>query len=165
MVSAFIVLNVAAIALVLSPPFPSRQTLLRPFLPYLFASGLFQGTGVFVPRPHVYNIYFTADIIYADGSKDEWKNVRMEDLNLLERFQKERFRKWSRQNMDTPYPLKWWPETAAYLARLHLKNGKTPIEVRLIRHRTDTAPPGADEQSETVHDVFYVHKVSPEDLR
>jgi hypothetical protein len=165
LVSAFIVLNVVAIALVLSPAFPSRQILLTPFLPYLFATGLFQGSGVFVPRPHVYNIYLTAEIIYSDGSKEDWKNVRMEELNLMERFQKERFRKWSRQNMDTPKPLKWWPETAAYLARLHQRNGKTPVEIRLVRHRTDTTPPGSNEQRQTIHDVFYVHKVTPEDLR
>jgi hypothetical protein len=126
---------------------------------------LFQGRGVFVPRPHVYNLYFTAEILFADGSKENWQNPRMEELNLIERFQKERFRKWSRQNMDTPKPTRWWPETAAYLARLHYRTGKTPVEVRLIRHRTETPAPGSTEQSETIHDVFYVHKITAEDLK
>lgn len=165
LISLFIVWNVTAIALVLSPHFPWRPSLLKPLLPYLFATGLFQGYGVFVPRPHVYSLYFTAEIIFSDGSQATWRNVKMEELNLLERFQKERYRKWSRQNMDTSKPTRWWPETAAYIARLYNKDGKTPIEVRLVRHRTDTPAPGSSEQNPTIHDVFYIHKIVPEDLQ
>ena len=164
-ISAFIVFNVAAIALVLSPPFPMRKELLDPVLPYLYATGLFQGSGVFVPHPHVYNLFLTAEVTFADGSTVIWHCPRMEELNLIERFQKERYRKWSRQNMDTPKPLSWWPETAAYIARITSKGGKRPVQVALIRHRTETPAPGSSKEPLPIDDVFYIHSVSAEELK
>lgn len=162
--SIFIVYNILGLALLLSPQNVLRQSFLPSFLPYLYATGLFQGRGVFVPRPHTYEIKFTAQINFTDGSSASWNCVNMEDLNVLERFQKEKYRKWARQNMDTNTPLKWWPETAIYLARIHHTKSKVPAEVFLIRHRTDTPPPESKQPAVSTHEIFYRQKISAEDL-
>lgn len=163
--SSFIVFTVTGIALVLSPTFAGRDVLLAYFSRYLFATGLWQGKGVFVPRPHVYNLKFSAEITYADGSKKIWECPQMQKLSLLERFQKERYRKWSRQNMDTNTPMRWWPDTAIYIARINPKENTRPVEVKLIRTRDETPPPGSNEKGAVTVDPFFLKQISPEELQ
>ncbi len=188
-VSAFILFNVISIAIILVPGFPGKESLLSqdvvkplgstpnnentrvnsswwpPFKPYLMATGLFQGKGVFVPRPHIYEVWLSADVYFQDGSKVEWNNLQMQNLGILERAQKERFRHWGRINVNTNVPLQWWPETARWIARQHFHDGKIPVVVVLRRHRVDTPAPGSTTSIPPVNEPIFKYLVTIKDLQ
>lgn len=166
--SLFIVFNLFCLILILIPKVPGNEFLLSarlPFMRYLLATGLFQGKGVFVPRPHVYNVQMSAEVVYSDGTMASWKNVELTNMSPSERYIKARWRLWGMRNLNTNVPLPWWTESARWIARKMKTADKTPVKVLLERNREDTPPPEFSSMPPaTIHQVILEYTVKPEDL-
>lgn len=88
-----------------------------------------------------------------------------------ERIFRERYRKWSADNLRLDEHQAMWPDAARYAARQMQRPGKAPVEVRLWRYWADiTVPPGQQMLplvSHHRHDhgfEFFRYDVRPADL-
>ncbi len=165
LLSALVGLNLLAIAVVLFPPGLIRSSLLPGFLPYLYATGLFQSTGVFVPNPKKYNVTLWARILFADGTLKEWHMVDFTKLSPFDRFLQGRFRRWDdnicNSNPDSP----WLHDAARYIARQGDSPNNHPVAIELIRHRCNIPAPGSDSIAEPFDDLLYSCKITSGDLQ
>lgn len=168
-ISAFIIMFVYATALWLMAPFPARDALLRPLFPYIFYVGMWQQYDAFAPSPRMTNIDITAVVTYADGSTTIWQYPRVETMGFLQRMQKERFRKYGYDYLNWEDYEYLCPDFCRWVARMHNKDGKTPLAVALERHEATIPPPDQGMgKPPPPHDFtfqFFKYEVKPEDLK
>jgi len=174
LVNAFILFHVVAIAAWSIPgaaqPAPVRA-LNRLLAPYMLRSGLWQGWDMFSPEPLSINVDLDAEVTFADGSQATWVFPRMERLGYLERYRKERYRKWRERVRLDAFALVW-PDTARYVARLY-DGPEHPVDrVALTRRWVEVTPPIGSrlvprlDRVTPVHQYrFFVLSISPEDRR
>jgi len=144
-----------------SLPFVIGKTLVRP---YFVWSGLFQSWDMFSPSPSRTNSYLEAEIVYEDGTTEYWEFPRMERLSYIERYSKERYRKFEENLRDERY-YDTWPDVASYIAR-QAKGPKRPQMVMLIANWSDLVKndDGSFTDSPWKSRVFYRYRVEPEDF-
>jgi hypothetical protein len=143
-ITMFIVFYIYCGALFLSPPTEWRQTLLSPFWNFIEYVGLWQYYTVFVP-PRIFNLYLEGNVKLENGELLVWKYPRMEQLGLIEKMQKERYRKLYNDIANNASDGVLWPDLARYIARkVYVQHGKRPIEVTLVRYWSDIPPASGD---------------------
>lgn len=165
-IHVFLIFHIVAIACwclpIGSPLIAAGKELVRP---YMLWTGLFQSWDMFSPSPVRVNNYLEAIVLYKDGNTRIWPFPRMERLSLLDRYRKERYRKFSEVLNDDKYaPL--WPDATRFIARQQ-NTGSIPVKmVLLVRYWSDILPPkeAALRAAFWNSDVFYGYRVQPEDL-
>src|SRR5438552_4145857 len=65
-----------------------------PIRSYLFSTGFWQYWDMFSPDPAGVDNWFSAEIVYADGSVKTYEYPRMYDLSIPMKYEKERYRKF-----------------------------------------------------------------------
>lgn len=167
---AFIAFHIVAIGSWLMPEdWLLRERVTAVVRPYIHAIGLWQSWGLFAPDPLAVNLHVEADVSFRDGSTRRWTPPRMVELDLLTRYQKERWRRWSENMRDDRHQVAW-PDAARFVARLHADSANPPVSIVLSR-RWSVVPPisrGLLERKlrERVHrQVFFSYRVASEDLR
>lgn len=134
--------------------------------PYMLWSGLFQAWDMFAPNPRSVNAHLEAAIILRDGRIRTWKFPRMEQLSLIERSYKERYRKFV-ENLQVDSYKALWPDVARHIARANDDPADPPQIVMLIRYWSDIVPSAG----KTYHApperarIFFQYDVQPGDLR
>jgi hypothetical protein len=166
LISAFIAFHLLA---VLCWAFPSNSLLVggvkKLVTPYMLWAGLFQSWDMFAPNPRSLNIYVTAEITYANGQRRVWEFPRMEKLGLVDRYFKERYRKWANDNLRLDENARLWPDAARYIARLNAEPGNPPVEVRLKRSWQQIPGPTSNMAAPIwFHYAFFTYRVAPGDL-
>jgi hypothetical protein len=133
--------------------------------PYFLWSGLWQGWDMFAPNPYSTNAYLEAEVVFRDGQQRVWKFPRMQDLGLVDRYFKERYRKWANERVRMDANSVLWPDAARYIARLHANPRNPPQTVRLVRYWAEVPPPGPGVSKPAYQRyVFYTYTVAPGDL-
>src|SRR5205807_8555672 len=138
----------AAIAVVLiailvsNLPFsPTRTTLVKPFAPFLRATGLGQGWYLFAPDPPRRTVRLTAVIVYEDGTRLSW--TPPSHGAFLGAYNDYHWRGLDAA-AQTGMPGAIGTELARWLAESNqTPNGSTVTEVVFYRGVADTAPPGS----------------------
>jgi hypothetical protein len=139
-ITAFILLHVYIMAVWGLPGSGFRTLLARPIESYVDYMGLWHSWDMFAPDPLSLNFGIQAVIEYQDGSRKTWDFPRMEKLSLWERFQKERYRKWSeRVRLDVNAAL--WDDTCRFVARVNDTPRNHPTRIILIRNWEPIPPP------------------------
>jgi hypothetical protein len=137
--------------------------------PYVLWTGLFQKWDMFAPDPSKLNNYVGAILTYRDGRTAEWDFPRMENLGYVDRYFKERYRKYANDNLRIDARSALWPDAARYVARLNAADpANPPVEVALVRHWSEVPPPGAHGEpppSPWNQYVFFRYPVQPGDLK
>lgn len=135
---------------------------------YMLWSGLFQGWDMFAPDPSKLNCYVVAEIKYRDGQTRLWKFPRMQELGYVERYFRERFRKFSTEYLRTDDHAAMWPEAARYVARVNSSASNPPVSVSLIRYWSEIGPqePGKVYKPGLWYQyTFFTYPVKPADLQ
>jgi len=143
------------------------QVLKEQVAPYMLWSGLFQAWDMFAPNPRMANVSVEAEVTFSDGQQRIWPFPRMEQLGLVDRYCKERYRKWANDHLRMDANAGLWPDAARYIARLHTQPGNPPVTVRLVRSWADIPPPTdstAPLPAHTNRFVFFTYGVEPDDL-
>lgn len=137
-ISCFCVFHCLAIFLCEFPRIsPVREVVAAPFRSYVRFFNLGQNWSMFAPEPSSINAFIRAEVKFHDGSVRFFDLPRMSQMSLVERFFKERYRKWALDNVRTDDHKAVWPSTARYVARLARDSGGgIPVEVSLWRHWT-----------------------------
>jgi hypothetical protein len=145
------------------PLLASCKELVRP---YFLWAGLFQSWDTFAPVPWQSNSYVEARLIYKDGSEKVWPFPRMEQLNPLERYREERYRKFAEvlqlENFDSI-----WPDAARRIARLNSTPAQ-PVKTVILVQKWSLIIPRADgsyHPGPTGEHVLFGYGVRSEDLQ
>ena len=145
-VSAFLMFNLFAIVtwcMPLDSPLIARcRSLIRPYLLY---TGLFQKWDMFAPDPSKVNHYVAGVVTYQDGSTSVWTFPRMENLGYIDKYFKERYRKYANDFLNLDVYSGLWPDAARYIARQNNRPSNPPIVVDLVRHWSMVPPPDSGE--------------------
>ncbi len=165
-VSAFILFHLVAIASFCLPfntlLLPAAKNAVRP---YMLWSGLFQSWDMFAPDPRKTNLRVGAEVTFRDGQTRAWRFPAMQELSYGGRYAKERYRKYSNDNLRLDENSALWPDAAAYIARLNYSDpSNPPVGVQLVRSWSDVAL--WESGGEPWHSyMFFRYKVAPGDLR
>ncbi len=137
--------------------------------PYLWRSGLFQSWEMFAPNPTHTNAFVTAEVILRDGQMRLWTFPQMQEVGYIERYAKERYRKFANERLFLKTNSMLWPDAARYIARLHADPLNPPRVVKLIHCWSLVSPPSAPGQPPPLDSwerhVFFTYTVDPGDLR
>jgi len=167
-ISAFLVFNLFAIiswCVPLQSPLIARCRQLA--YPYLIYTGLFQKWDMFAPNPSSLNNYTGAVITYRDGETSLWNFPRMEDLGYIDKYFKERYRKYANDNLRLDENAAIWPDAARYIARVNQRPSNPPVSVALVRYWSVVPPPGPQgaRPAPWEHYTFFQYQVAPGDLQ
>jgi hypothetical protein len=167
-ISAFLLFHIVAITCWCIPVNSALISNVRDFVrPYMLWSGLFQGWDMFAPTPPNVNAYIEAAVIYKDGRTQSWKFPRMEQLGLVERYYRERYRKFT-ENLRQDANAGLWPDVARHIARLNNHDtSNPPAIIILVRYWSEIAAPGANTpgRGRLQGHIFFEYNVKPEDLQ
>jgi len=125
-------------------PYPSllRQQIRNTLSPVIQWSGLWQNWDMFAPTPRGLAAYVQAEVTFESGEKKMWDFPRVEKLGYLERFFKERYRKYTNDNLRLEQNDMLWPDAAKFVVYQNLQDlGNVPVRVELIRGWCEILPP------------------------
>lgn len=165
--SAFILFHIVAIVSFCFPLntmfIPAIKNAVRP---YMLWTGLFQAWDMFAPEPRRTNIRMAAEVTFRDGATRLWRFPEMNQLGYFARYAKERYRKYSNDNLRLDENALLWPDAARQIARINNTNpNNPPVAVRLVRSWADVPGPDAPPDSERWYSfVFYRYTVAPGDV-
>jgi hypothetical protein len=167
--NTFIIWHLTAISIWSLPFQPTLKAVVdRLTRPYLLFTGAWQAWDMFSPDPIQIRTRMDATVSFRDGSRATWTFPEMAKLGLIERFQKERYRKWGQDNVRSDANWRLWEPTASYIARQYADPKNPPVRVELHRHWSPVrrTPPPAVVSSATrwSHFTFYRMAVHREDL-
>lgn len=163
-ITVFIVFHLVAITAWVCPvsfrPISDIREIVRP---YILWTGLFQSWDMFAPDPKSRNEFIKAAVMTKGRHTLVFALPRMEDLGYLERYQKERYRKFT-ENVLLDRNSAVWPDMLRHVARIYNDPSDPPDNVLLIKYQADITP-GQDWTAEPKPSIFYDDRIEPEDLR
>ena len=126
---------------------------------YLQCTGLWQYWDMFAPDPMKVDVYLDANVTYRDGSKSVYRYPRMADLNLWDRYQGERYRKFFERINGDNLGFLWGPVAARIAKQVNNNGSNPPTEVQLVRHWRAISPPGQPQSEEYKSAVFFTSQI------
>ncbi len=132
--------------------------------PYMYWSGLSQGWGMFAPEPLSVNSHLEAEITYRDGRASVWKFPMPQHFGYVQRYFKERDRKWATDYVRQDANAVLWPDAARYIARRNNDPKNPAVTVKLVRYWSQIAPPKSGQPEPWNRYVFFTYTVMPGDL-
>lgn len=133
--------------------------------PYMQWISLTQSWDTFAPDPKAVNAYIKAVVITRKHHIKVWTFPRMEQLSIIERYRKERYRKFA-ENLVGEKNAILWPDISRYVARLYRNSADPPDKVMLIQFLAEIRP-WADNYDGRTPRPIVLHEdfLEPEDLR
>ena len=135
--------------------------------PYMLWTGLFQKWDMFAPDPSKLNCYMAAQVVFRDGHSALWTFPRMENLGIIDKYFKERYRRYANDSIRRDANAAAWPDAARCIARLNNSLSNPPVAVNLIRYWSEVPPPASNgpyQPAPWQQHVFFGYTVSPGDL-
>jgi hypothetical protein len=166
-ISTFIILFVGTTLAWLSPEKIALRKLIVEASTGVFKfAGLWQGWELFAPNIRNVNSHTIALISFDDGSLTAWPLPRFEQMGAMEKFRKDKFRKWNGDNVQWDRYKDFWPAFARYVGRLHYNgSGAKPVSCTLMMFQTTVPGPTSHVSRAALpqHDqpkfsFFYVYK-------
>ncbi len=152
-INVFIAIHLLLITAWLFPVNPQMQAIQHFFNRYIVFLGLDQNYSMFAPTVRKTNRHIIALITFQDLSTVIWTYPRMERLGLIEAMQKERYRKFTNDNIVMPCFQMFLPDFARYIARTHACANNKPELVSLYLSETDIPEPGQELSASTIANI------------
>lgn len=132
---------------------------------YLEATGVWQYWDMFAPDPSRWDGYVDAEVTYQSGEKRIYAYPRMKKLGIVEKYFKERYRKFlERAHLEQYQYL--WPTFAQRIALEATTDPANPVvAVTLRRHWRMVQPPEKPQPTEYSRYDYFTHVVDLEKLR
>jgi hypothetical protein len=121
---------------------------------------------MFAPIPKGANTHIEATLIYRNGSRKIWTYPRVEQMSLIERIFKERYRKFA-ENLQRDELDELLPDAARHIARLNSNPGN-PVKTVILVQKVSfivLRPDGAFVPEPLQPHILLGYGVQPEDLR
>ena len=169
LISAFLLFHLVAFASWSLPVNSLLNNRLKAAIkPYMLWSGLFQTWQMFAPDPERVNSFVHAEITMRDGSTRLWSLGRMNEIGYVDRYFKERYRKFSTEYLRIDEYSALWPDAARYIARANRSPSNPPVAVRLVRSWSEINPPGPNGEYQPApwkQYTYFVYAPQPGDLQ
>jgi hypothetical protein len=168
-ITLFILFHLVAFAAWTVPlQFPLLDAFKASIRPYMLWTGLFQAWNMFSPDPMRLNGYVEAEVTMADGQKRRWKAPRMEELGPVDKYFRERYRKFVNEHLRMDAESLLWPDAAKHIARMYDSDkSNPPVNVMLVRYWSEVLPPGPHGEYRATpwtHYNYFSYNVVPQDL-
>jgi hypothetical protein len=151
LLSAFIIVTLAGIAVWNLPGSALRDRLVPLVRPYFHGVGLDQGWGVFAPDPRSITNDFVALLDYPDGTEVTWRYARGDPT--FGAYRTYRWQKWSEHvTLDEQELL---APAARWLASTQVYKGQHPTRVILVQRWYTIAPPGKTQAPAWQQKILY----------
>jgi hypothetical protein len=138
-ISAVLVVVLLSVFLELLPDSTLQRQSMKVVRPFVAATGLDQGWGVFAPDPRQQAIAMRARITYADGGREWW------DLPdggpLLGQYWDFRWRKYLEYIINNQFRNILFRPLAVWIAREHDEGGRRPVKVVFVARWYDLYTP------------------------
>ncbi|MCD2194784.1 hypothetical protein LQ327_15535 [Actinomycetospora endophytica] len=139
MISAVILVVLAAVGVTTMPASTIRTHLSVAADPVLRATGLDQNWAIFSPDPRRSAVYVEARVDHPDGSVTTWPIITD---RFLGEYTDYRWHKFEEDMWLDPGASWSWAGYARWVAQQDRAAGHRPSRVSLVRHWSDSAPPG-----------------------
>jgi len=139
-ISLFILLHLYIMAFWGQPGSMFRSYMVKPVRDYVTQAGLWHSWDMFSPDPLSTTYRVHAQVHYQNGAMDFWEFPRMKKMGYIERFRRERYRKWRERVRQDAYSITW-DDTARYIARMHNNPTNPPKQIVLVREWDSVPPP------------------------
>jgi hypothetical protein len=159
LISAFLLLTLAAIVVTNLPQSKLRRDLLPVDERYLNTVGLDQAWRLFAPEPRRASIALHARVQYANGDTQIWPLPTGGDL--IASYWDYHWQKWLEFVVLDSHAELWKP-AAEFIARDRNAPGRRPVRVTLIRSTTPNYPPGSHpDHAPTRTSAYYSLGITP----
>ncbi len=143
LLSLFIVFHLASIVIWVLPGDSEFRRVTAPQVEwYTMGVGTWQAWDMFSPDPSNLNMYVHARVFNSDGTTWDYVMPRMDKLDYITRYEKERFRKYL-ENVHLDSNSMFWPDLGHWILNQEPKN-KTPVRLQLFRTWWNVPPAGPD---------------------
>lgn len=138
LISFMLVVTLAAIVVTNLPDSEIKARLLGSAQPYLNATGLDQGWGIFSPNPRGAVVYVEGCIDHADGTSSVWPIPARPGFSAYSDYRWHKFGEHVQLDAN-----EWmWRPFAEYVANQARADGHEPVRVTLVRRWSQLLPPG-----------------------
>ncbi|CAN5308939.1 hypothetical protein BH11CYA1_BH11CYA1_46980 [soil metagenome] len=138
----------------------------------MLTTGWTQWWALFCPEVRDLNYHLAALIEYSDGTIKCYEFPRMEKMDLLTKFKREKLRKLFGDNISWPPYAQFRPSVSRYLARANNDPANPPERVTMFLNSTNTPPPDPEHWCyrdelpfHTRKQVLFSYEVNPNDLK
>ena len=138
--SALLVFTLAAMLISNLPDSQLRRSGLKVVNGFLDVTGLHQNWNLFAPDPRRITLELEAHVIYDDGAEVVWQPTLGDPIFGV--YASFRWRKWASYVVNRSNASGLWSETADWIARTHVVDGRYPNQVVLIRRSYLAPEPG-----------------------
>lgn len=115
--------------------FPLKPTIDQIFAGTFRKLGLTQRWDLFAPEPRSIDVHVTAEVTFADGRTTTVNLSKMDEYGFLERFQRNRWRKFFNDHVRLDRNGAMWEPVARNIARNFENHGKSrPNSIVLVRY-------------------------------
>lgn len=118
----------------------TREAVMKPFERVWLFWGLDQNWRLFSPTIRDINFYPSAIITFEDGSKALWEPLLTERMNVFEKFQREKTRKWAIDLLPWEPFAKFQPDFARFVGRQYYNSVNKPVSISLNIHWAKIPP-------------------------
>jgi hypothetical protein len=141
-IGAFLIWQIFAVTVWIMPDAAPRTSLMPIVTPYMLTTGCWQAWTMFSPSPAKFDAFVDARILFNNGQRTHFDFYRMNDEGLVEKYQRERFRKMI-ENFNLDSNKQMWPYLARYAATMTAVPNRNmyPMRVQLVRVYRTIAPP------------------------
>ena len=135
-----------------------------PIAGYLMATGTWQYWDMFAPDPAQTDVWGDAVITFRDGTTMVYQYPRMYELDVFQKYLKERYRKFYERAHSEDYAF-LWPTFAQHIAESQYKSKQNPpVRVSLQRHWQAVRRPSQKVDPPYNSYRYYTHIVDLNDL-
>jgi hypothetical protein len=131
---------------------------------YLFLTGFWQYWDMFAPDPASIDFWGDAEVTFKDGTTKRYQYPRMYTLSVVEKYFKERYRKFYERAHSEDYAYFWRPFAQRIAYELDRGPSNPPVKVKLYRHWLALRGPNRPIPSEYASYMYYEHEVDQEAL-
>jgi hypothetical protein len=113
----------------------------RPVRSYVIFAGLWHNWSMFAPSPYTLNYDMRARVEFKDGTSKDWIWPRVNEMSILKRIPKERFRKWRELMFNDDFAASWIHNAKFVARQLNTTASNPPVKVTLTRFWRPVPPP------------------------
>lgn len=132
---------------------------------YLLLTGMWQFWDMFAPNPSCVCFHYGAEVVYKDGSKQFYAYPGLDNLNVIEKYWSERYRKFMEQVREPNASMYWPPLGLGIAHKMDTDPKNPPVLVRLQRFSKEVMPPNKKPLTEYTKVTFFEYVVDQAALR
>jgi hypothetical protein len=141
LISAFIIIHFSLTMVWLLPQTPLRRNIIDSCRYTWAFFGFDQRWELFAPNTREVNCHAVMLITYKNGNTTLWPVPRMDLADYVQKFSRDKFRKWGTDNLPWEDHREYWPDFARYTGRIHYEENNPPVTAVFVVYQSKIPNP------------------------